>query len=476
MRHNRAVPRLAARVRPARRGRTTAWLCIAFGLAATAFPAAAGAAEGSGSAGEASPEVGPAIVFSAARAICSPPASPTGASSTAWLLDGAPIAGATSTTYTPPRSDDGHRLSCSQSRVEEGVVRTLTAPARTVHEQPPQPNWPISPAAGTCVAPVCMQEGAGPGAVGEAYAQAEAWWGAQQVRCVSAPWTSVVGDSALPAVKPFAEAHAVRLELQRLDAAGPVTIASEELTSIGIASDALDGSQSPFGAAVVAPLGSQPFADGEVWSRVFPAARGRPNWFAAGNGLLAYALTGLAPRSFQLTYALTQRELGAKLRCVASAADGPTAAPTEATFTAPAFAVSAEPRCAPRRLASLAAPQPALLQIGDPRCLAAPSALPPVGRGLQAISVKSNRLALAVTCSLPGGCRGRIALLAAGGKVLAARALRIRAGSQRVAEISLGPAAVGRVARAGHSGLPVTVTLVAGSNSRKIVSARLIGR
>ena len=473
MRHNRAVPRPAARVRPARRTRAIGWLVRAFGLAATVLPAAAAAAEGAGSA---APEVGPAVVFSAARAVCSSPSSGAGASSTAWLLDGAPIAGATSTTYTPPRADDGHLLSCSESRLEGGVPRTLTSPARTVHEQPPQPSWPISHTAGTCAAPVCMQEGAAPGAVGEAYAQAEAWWGAQQVRCVSAPWTSIVGDSALAAVKPFAEAHAVRLELQRLDAAGPVTVASGQMTALVVASDALDGPQGPFGAAVVAPLGSQPFADGEVWSRVFPAARGRPNWFAAGNGLLAYALTGPAPRSLQLTYTLTPRELGTELRCVAGAADGPLAAPTEATFAAPAYTVSAEDRCAPRRLAPLAVPQPALLQIGDPRCLAAPSALPAVGPGLQAIAVKQNRLALAVSCSLPGGCRGRIALLGAGGKALAALPLRMRAGAERLARISLGPAAVRRVARAGHAGLPVTVTLATGAGSRRIASARLIGR
>ena len=472
MRHNRAVPRRPARVRPPRAARTFARLAVLSGAASLAFVGAAPPAP----AAQASLAVSPAVVFSAAHVTCSRSGPAAVASSTQWLIDGAPVAGASSPTFTPPRSDDGRLLSCTQSYLEGGVARTLSSAGRIVHEQPPHPGWPISPSAASCAAPVCMQEGAAPGEAGEAYAQSGAWWGARQIRCVSAPWTSAVGDSTTAAVRTFAEAHVVGLELQRLEPSGPVTIASASLSSLGAASDALDAPAGPFGAAVVAPVGSQPFAAGELWSRVFPAAVGRPDWFAAGNGLLAYALDGPVARSFQLTYALSAGERGAKLRCVASAADGPASAATEATFAGPAFPVSPAARCAPRRLGSLSLPQPALLEIGDPRCVAVPSALPAVGgAGLQAIALKGNRLALELSCFLPGGCRGRLELTA--GRRLAAPALRMADGGERLVELSVGPAAVRRVARAGHRGLPVTVTFAAaGAPSRTLADARLIGR
>ncbi len=116
-----------------------------------------------------------------------------------WLLDGAPIAGANGPTFVPPRADDGHLLSCAATSSLEGGsrARSRVSPARST-SSPPQPSWPISPAAAQCAAALCMQEGAAPGATGQGYAQNGAWWVAEQVRCVSAPWTSAVGDSAQP--------------------------------------------------------------------------------------------------------------------------------------------------------------------------------------------------------------------------------------------------------------------------------------
>jgi len=444
-------------------------------LALPGTAAGAVGAEGPGPAPSGTLSVGPGVVFSAARAVCAGAGWPAGAAvSTQWLLDGAPLAGATGATFTPPRADDGHSLSCSQTATEGGSSRTVEAPARPIHEQPPQPSWPISPVARACAAPVCMQEGAGPGATGEAYAQAGAWWGAKQIRCVSAPWTSVVGDSPVPGVSLFAEAHLVRLSLQRIDPAGPVTIAAGELSGLAVASDSLDGPEGPFGRAVVAAFGAEPFAPGELWSRVFPAASGRPNWFAPQGGLLSYALDGEVPRSVQLTYTLAASDLGSRLRCVASALDGPAAAPTGASFASAEYPVATSARCGPRRLVSLRAPQPALLAVGDPRCLAVPSALPAVGAGLQGIAVKGDRLALALDCALRAGCSGRLTLTS--GTKLAGAAVRLRAGAERIVQLSLGPAAVRRVARAGHAGLPVTVRLTSGGGVRMLAVARLIGR
>lgn len=471
MRHNRPVPRPRKSARRPLGAHALGALAALLGLLIPAVTARAAGEEGSPG-----PAVAPAVVFSAARAQCTAPAPAAGATvATRWLLDGAPIPGANGPSYVPPRVDDGHALSCAQSVSEaSGSTQTFTSAARIVHEQPPAPAWPIGPAAGSCAAPVCMQEGAGPVATGEAYGHAGAWWGAEQVRCVSAPWTSIVGDSQTAAVRSFAEAHAVRLVLQRLDPSGPVAIAAQELTELATAGDALDGAGGPFAGTVVTAYGAAPFAAGELWSRVFAAAVGRPDWFAPQGGLLVYALSAGAPRSFQLTYTLGPDELGARLRCVASAADGPAAAPTEASFASSDYTVGASPICRPRRLAAFTSPQPALISVGDPRCLAAPSALPALGAGLQAISVKRDRIALAVACSLHGGCEGELSLTA--GRRLASVAVRVRSGAERVVGLSLGRAAVRAIARAGHAGLAATVRLARRGEVRTLAVARLIGR
>ena len=99
------------------------------------------------------------------------PAGAAAPSPTQWLLDGAPIAGATAATYVPPRSDDGHALSCRQIATANGLSTTLDERRAHVHEQPPQPSWPISAASLHCASAVCMQQGAAPGGGGQAYQQ-----------------------------------------------------------------------------------------------------------------------------------------------------------------------------------------------------------------------------------------------------------------------------------------------------------------
>ncbi len=419
--------------------------------------------------------VTPSVAFSAARSECGGAAWSGGTVATQWLLDGVPIPGATATVFTAPRADDGHRLACTQTASEGSRSRAVTSAAHTIHEQPPQPAWPISPAAEQCTAAVCMQEGAGPGAIGESYAQDGSWWAAHQVRCVSAPWTSIVGDSSQPTVRPLTEAHEVGISLQRVTAAGTETVTTMSLGGLEAARDELDGAESPFAGQIVTSFGSQPFAAGELWSRRFPSAVGHPDWMVAGGSLLSYALTGTAARSFQLTYSLSAADAGSRLRCVASAADGPAETPTSATFASPEYSVASSAACRPRRIAGLTAPQPAVIPIGDVGCLAAPSSMPAIGAGFEAIAVKHLRIALALSCGLRGGCRGPL-VLSAGHTVLARGRLRLGQGTGQVVELALhGPA--GRLlARSGGQGLTAVLRLQTGGAERLLATARLLAR
>jgi streptogramin lyase len=182
--------------------------------------------------------VGPAVVFAAGHATCSGVSFWEGTVTTHWLLDGSPIAGATGTTYTPPRAEDGHGLSCSQTATgTDGRSTTVTSPPRTVHEQPAQPAWPIGPAAQHCSSPVCMQDGSGMGETVQSYREGSAWWASRQVRCVSAPWTSIVGDSTQSTIRSFAEARSITIAVQRMTATGPVTVAGQTFEGLGAARD-----------------------------------------------------------------------------------------------------------------------------------------------------------------------------------------------------------------------------------------------
>jgi hypothetical protein len=416
--------------------------------------------------------VSPAVVFSAARAVCGGPTWSTATVATQWLLDGAPIPGATAATFTAPRADDGHRLYCRQTASAGGLSASLTSLARTVHEQPAGPAWPISPADQQCATAVCMQEGSAPAATGESYPQAGAWWATQQVRCVSAPWTSAVGDSALPAVRAFAEAHTVTLSLQRVSAAGTVTIAGQQLSDLTAARDQLDGAGSPFAGAIVSAYGSQVFAAHELWPGRYPGATGHSNWFAPGGGLIAYALTGSA-RSFQLTYSLTAADLGSRLRCLATAEDGPAGASTVASYTSPEYAVAAGTRCGPRRLAAHRLPQPAVVEIGDPRCLPAASSLPAIGAGLQGAAVRGSALAVWLSCGLGGGCNGTLRLSSAS-RTLATASLRLARGRSHLLRLSLSPAGRSELRSAGSAGLAATMRLSTRGQTRPLVSLRLL--
>jgi hypothetical protein len=425
------------------------------------------------------PSVSPGVVFSAARATCLGAGWTSGTVATQWLLDGAPIAGAAASTFVPPRGDDGHALACRQTATAGGLSTTLTSSVRMVHEQPPQPSWPISPAALHCASAVCMQQGAGPGAVGQAYPQEGGWWGSTQVRCVSAPWTSAVGSSAQPAVRAFAEAHAVRISLQRVSAGGAVTVASEELTGLDSARDLLDGTPTPFSGAIVVPFGSQSFAGGELWSTRFPGAAGHSNWFAPGGGLVAYGVAGApgAARSFQLTYTLGAADLGSRLRCVAGADDGPATAPTSASFVSPEYPVSSAAPCGPSRLGASSLPQPAIVAAGEAPCLPAPSSLAPLGASPREVAVKGGRAAVALVCALHGGCRGKLALTAALGAAhvtLAHTRAHVASGAVRVLTLRLSTRGKRALKAAGARGLAASVQLEGTRRSQRLASVRLL--
>ena len=425
------------------------------------------------------PSVSPGVVFSAARATCNSAGWSGGAIATQWLLDGAPIAGAGSGTFVPPRSDDGHAISCRQTATANGVSTTLTSAARMIHEQPPQPSWPISAASLHCASAVCMEQGAAPGAVGQAYQQEGSWWGSQQVRCVSAPWTSAVGSSAQPAVRALAEAHTVRISLQRVTPAGVVTVASQEVGELGSARDLLDGSPTPFAGAIVAPFGAQPFVAGELWSVLFPGAAGHPNWFAPGGGILAYGVTGApgAARSFQLTYTLTGADLGARLRCVAGADDGPASAATTASYASPEYPVSSAAVCGPRRLVAGSLPQPAIVVAGEPGCVPAPSSLAALGTGLREVPVTSSRAAVALVCGLHGGCRGKLTMTAViGGKreTLAHAGAHVSSGSERVLTLRLSSRAKRALRAVGPGVLPASLQLESKHRTQRLASVRLV--
>jgi hypothetical protein len=413
--------------------------------------------------------VSPGVVFSAAKAVCGGLTWSTTTVATQWLLDGAPITGATAAALTAPRALDGHQLSCRQTASAGGLSASLTSAARTIHEQPADPAWPISPAVDQCATAVCMQEGSAPAATGESYPQSGAWWATRQVRCVSAPWTSAVGDSALPAVRAFAEAHTVTLSLQRVTAAGAVTVATQQLGDLTTARDGLDGAGSPFAGAIVSSFGAQAFAAHELWTGRYPGATGHPDWFAPGGGLITYAPS---TRSFQLTYSLSTADLGSRLRCLAGAEDGPAGASTVSSFTSPEYAVAGSARCGPSRLAPRHAPQPAVVEIGDPRCLPAASSLPAIGAGLQGIAVKGNVLAVSLSCGLAGGCNGTLTLSSS--RPLATASLRLTRGHSRLLRLHLSSAGRSELRAAGSDGLAAAMRLSVRGHARPLVSLRLL--
>jgi hypothetical protein len=323
-----------------------------------------------------------------------------------------------------------------------------------------------------------MQESAGPGAVGQAYPQHGAWWGSEQVRCVSAPWTSAVGSSSQPAVRALAEAHTVRISLQRESGGGFVTIAAEQVTNVGEARDQLDGSPTPFAGAIVLPFGSQPFAAGELWSTRYRAAAGRPDWFAAGGGIVAYGVAGApgAARSFQLTYTLTAADLGARLRCVAGADDGPPTAPTSASFASPEYAAASDSRCGPRRLGASSLPQPAIVVAGDLRCVPAPSSLAALGTSPRDVAVRGSRAAIALACAL-NRCRGKLSLTAALGGArarLASAAVHVPGGGERLVSLKLDARGKRALRAAGTGGLAASLQLEAKHRVQRLASVRLL--
>ncbi len=423
--------------------------------------------------------ISPAAAFSAARSTCAGLNWTPSTVSTQWLIDGLPISGATAATYVAPRIYDGRRLSCRQSAVTaEGGTASVTSAAATVHEQPPQPYWSIGLASQRCSSPVCMQDGAAPRTpVTRTYQQAGSWMTASQVRCISAPWTSIAGTSAIAAVEQLAEAHSVTVTLVRTTAAGAVPIASQELSSLTIPSDGIDGAVpgSPFAGNIVAGFGSQAFTRGELWPRLFPGSLGKPDRFAAGQGYVAYQVNSGAtpPRSFQLVYNLTAADLGAHLHCTVSAKDGPVASPTTATLTSPEYTVSKAASCAPRQVAHIGGPQPATVVVGSRLCLQAPSGVSEIGNGPRDLSVVAGRSAVGLECTLGSGCTGKLTLTS-GGRDIATANVSLRRGARKVLSLKLTGQASKRLKKAGSAGLAASLDLIGKRSRRRLASVKLL--
>jgi hypothetical protein len=188
-----------------------------------------------------------------------------------------------------------------------------------------------------------------------------------------------------------------------------VTIASQQLAEVPETA-ATGGALTPGSLAL--GFGGQPFAVGELWTRMVPSALGAPNWFASGAGAVLYdvAATSSVPRSSQLVYNLTPADLGSKLRCVAAAADGPSPTPTRATFASPEYSVATSTACAPRRLGARIAPQPAVVEPGRAPCLLAPAGPAALEGNLAAVAASKGRAVLALACALASSCRGTLSL------------------------------------------------------------------
>jgi streptogramin lyase len=426
--------------------------------------------------------VSPSVVFSAAKSSCAGTTWTASSLATQWLLDGSPIAGATQSSFTPPRSDDGHALACRQTATSPEGSSSLTSASRTIHEQPPQPSWATAPASEQCSSPVCMQSGeAGEGESQGAYQQGGAWFAASAVRCVSAPWTSTAGGSLLPDVARSAQAHAVSMALQRMTASGPVTVASTELGDLGTARDAIDDLGSavgaPFERLIASSYGTQTFAHGELWTQRFPGSIGQPSWFVAGQGDLLYDVSSGAAveGSFQLLYNLTAADLGARLRCVAVAEDGPLSAPTRASHTSSEYTVSSSSRCAPQWLAPGHGPQPTAFVLGRLRCLQAPSNLGALGGGSPGLAVGAGAMRFSLYCALSSGCRGRLALAAPGGSVIAQTNLALGHGQRGLVRLTLGSDGRRLLRRRGKLGLAANLSLRAQRHVRHVSALRLFG-
>jgi len=175
-------------------------------------------------------------------------------------------------------------------------------------------------------------------------------------------------------------------------------------------------------------------------------------------------------RSFQLVYNLTAADLGAQLRCVAGAGDGPGGSPTRAVSSSPNYTVSSSRSCAPRRLASSTAPQPAVVEPGRAPCLLAPPGPAAIEGNQATIAVSRARAAIALACALARGCRGVLSLDA--GKVLIGRE-KVRLGRGRSAVLHVPLLARGRRQLA-KGPLAVTLTLKTRAQRRALGTARLL--
>ena len=426
--------------------------------------------------------VTPSAALALARATCGGVSWSAATVAVQWLADGAPIPGATSASYFPPRAEDGHSISCRETaKASNGATASVTSPGVTVHEQPAQPVWPIGPAEQHCSTVVCMEDGnSAQTPATRSYPQEGSWYAASQVRCVSAPLTSMAGTSASAAIESLAEAHAVSITLQRITASGVLTLAAQELSSLTGPRDELDGSPatgSPFPGNIAVSYGTQAFASGELWARTFPGSVGRPDRFAAGQGYMAYELAGTTAvhRSFQLVYNLTAADLGAELRCVVSAKDGPVASPTTATFVSPEYAVATDSSCAPRRLGPVGGPQPLLALIGSRRCLpAASSGMAEIGGSQPNGAVLGGRVAVELECVASSGCTGNLGLAGRGGRSIAGAFVSLHRGGHRLITLKLTPRGRQLLQRAGAAGLPVSLTLRSHARTRTLFVLRLI--
>jgi hypothetical protein len=369
---------------------------------------------------------------------------------------------------------------------------SLTSAATIVYERPPEPSWGGASSYRHCAAPVCME--ALPDR-GPSYRRAHAWWTAYPIQCSSAPWTSAAGDSGVPEIRSLAEAHTVRVSLERIGSSGALSLASVRAGDLDV--PRFPASAAPFGderGLIVVGYGSQPYVAGESFPDGFTVTGGLPNEAEAAQGSLIYfigAASGHAPRSFSLIYHLTAADLGAKLRCVVEAEDGPPQAATTGSYATEAT-ISSSPACQPRPIASASARQPYFVRVGTADCLSSSATTTAESGSLSGImgaSVGDGVADVVLECGLPDGCSGRLSLFGApkegtqrphatshghsAAMVLATLRARVAYRARRMLAFKLNSPARRLLARAGRVGVSAVLRLQTLHSSRDMGTLRL---
>ena len=328
------------------------------------------------------PGVSPGVVFSAARATCVGASWHGGTVTTQWLLDGAPIAGASAAhvraaaqlrracARLPPDRDRGRRLeladqrrrgwSTSSRRSPRGRSRRhrFTARARSACSRGRPPARSDRPTRRKA-------PGGAPSRSGASRRRGRAPWGPRPSRpCARWPKRTPCG-SLCSASAPAASS----------------TLASRNCQPRGAARSARRQPDAVRGRDRRA-VRRAAVRRGRTLERALPRRGRPPELVRAGRRPLAYGVAGAPAPPAPSSSPTRSRaaDLGARLRCVAGADDGPAAAPTKASFASTEYGVASAARCGPRRLGAASLPQPAIVVAGEPRCVPAPLRSPRSGQ------------------------------------------------------------------------------------------------